>query len=248
MELSIDMLNLPINLKDLTISNCELYIYSFITTDEGMIYFKRDSIEMVPLIFKISHLDSFYIYNGNGEDKLLRFLKLNRQLKSLKLESGYISQDLLNYIANGSSSLTELSIEKYLYHINNLSIPKFNFITELKLGQFQLYRTLGANICLNCPNLINLTITLTNGDINKQFNIMLESLAKSFKNLKKFELIVKGVYMRSLNFRFLTTIHTLIIRNYYKSAINLQAKQFPSQFRYPRDILIPSGKVIALNK
>jgi hypothetical protein len=248
MELSIDMVNLPINLKDFSISNSGMYIFRFVTSKEDMIYFKSNSFKMVPLIFNISSLTKFYIDNCNGERQLVRFLKLNPQLKSLELESGNISQNLLNYIANGSSNLSNLCIKRYIFHMNDLFVPTFNFITDLKLGQFHLNHTLAANICLNCPNLINLTIILTHGDIINQFNIMLEYIAQSFKILKKFELIVKGAYIRAFKFRCLTTIQTLVVRNYKKSAMNLQSKHLPSQFLYLRDICIPSGKAIVLNK
>ncbi|KXN65731.1 hypothetical protein CONCODRAFT_138233 [Conidiobolus coronatus NRRL 28638] len=162
--------------------------------------------------------------------------------------TGRINQDLLNYIASGSSNLTKLTIKRYIFHVNGLSVPTFNFITDLILGQFHLNHTLGASICLNCPNLINLTITLTHGDIINQFNIMLEYIAKSFKSLKKFELIVIGGYVFSLKFHYLTTIQTLILRNYHRWTIDLMAKYFPPHFRNTRDIHIPSGEVVVLNK
>jgi hypothetical protein len=248
-ELAIYMANLSANLKKLSITSSYIYNYDISRSGYGTVNrTNRYTDHQAPCAIYIPSLYKFYFNNNNRDLQLIRFLKLNPQLKYLGLESGRMSQDLLDYIATGSSNLTKLSIYRYIFHINNLTIPIFNFITDLKLGQFHLNHTMGANICLNCPNLINLSITLTNGDIINQFNIMLEYMAKFFKNLKKFELIIKEVYFGSFKFSYLTTIKTFIIRNYYIWTIDIQAKQLPPQFRYPKKISIPAGKVIVLNK
>lgn len=248
-EISIEMVNIPTGLKELAIYGSDIDIYNLTTNLYEMANTSPRtwySVEM-PLPMPIPSLEKFNFNLNTWERLLLGFLKLNSHIKSLELKSGQISQDELNYIAN-SSNLTELSIIQDLDISTSLSIPIFNFITNLKLNQFYESHHYGAKICENCPNLTSLTLNILNLNIKElEFNNMLQTMAQNLKMLKKFELIVKVSGLGPLYFCCLNSIQCFIIRNYSSGKFNINSNQLPSQFRNIKVESLVSGKVMILN-